>query len=348
MIWRDNPSARRPWRARITIQGKKTQRSFGTKREAQEWVRREQSRAFHGLDTPPKTITYGRFVILFLAGYGMRSKPWLETMLRHSLIRFESIQLANIRSEDIAVWLNALDLAPKTKLHVLTAFRQVLRTAVEWGYLGQNPATASNVKLPKQQPSRSVNPFPDWTTVLRVAKHANFYGPLIRFACATGLRPQEWAALQWRDVDTENRLLRVQRTTTGPGKTTAALRTVSLSAPALRALSDQPPIASRTPSRLVFTHELGGQINLHTFRASTWPRILKAANLDYRPPYQMRHTYATLALAQDVPLEWISRQLGHTSLEVTLRHYARFLKAYDVRQVEKLDALEPPADEPRK
>lgn len=61
-----------------------------------------------------------------------------------------------------------------------------------------------------------------------------------------------------------------------------------------------------------------------------------------------QRSFGTKREAQDVPLEWISRQLGHTSLEVTLRHYARFLKAYDIRQVEKLDALEPPADESRK
>lgn len=346
MIWRDNPSARRPWRARITIQGTKTQRSFGTKREAQEWVRLEQSRVYNGIDAQPHSITYGRFCTLFLNGYGMRSKPWFESMLRHSRIRFGTIQLANIRPEDIAIWINALDLSPKTKLHILTAMRQVLRAAVEWGYLTQNPATASSVKLPKQQPSRKINPFPDWPTVLRIADSADRYGPLVRFACATGLRPQEWAALQWQDVNRERKLLHIQRTVAGDGKTTASLRTVWLSAPALRALTDTQP--HLLPQQLVFPAEAGGPINLHTFRARTWPRILKAAGLDYRPPYQMRHTYATLALAQDVPLEWISRQLGHTSLEVTLRHYARFLKAYDVRQVAKLDALEPATDESRK
>jgi integrase len=40
----------------------------------------------------------------------------------------------------------------------------------------------------------------------------------------------------------------------------------------------------------------------------------------------MRHAYATLSLAATLPLEFVSRQLRHTPLEMTREHYARWLR----------------------
>jgi integrase len=91
--------------------------------------------------------------------------------------------------------------------------------------------------------------------------------------------------------------------------------------------------------KLVFPSSGGGIINLSNFRNRVWRPALEGASLDYRPLYECRHTFATLALAAGVPLEWISRQLGHADTRITLRHYARFLPAVDARALEVLDAF---------
>src|SRR6266700_6640441 len=54
-----------------------------------------------------------------------------------------------------------------------------------------------------------------------------------------------------------------------------------------------------------------------------WYDAMTISGVRYRPPKQMRHTYATLALAAGLPLESISKQLRHTELESTRKHYAR-------------------------
>lgn len=75
-----------------------------------------------------------------------------------------------------------------------------------------------------------------------VADHASDYGALIRFASATGLRPEEWSALTWGDVDIADRSVSVNKVwserelRTTHGKTDAAFRIVSLQEPALAAL----------------------------------------------------------------------------------------------------------------
>jgi hypothetical protein len=61
----------------------------------------------------------------------------------------------------------------------------------------------------------------------------------------------------------------------------------------------------------------------------------------------MRHTFATLALAAGALIEWISKQMGHTSIRTTLKYYARFLPVADARAVAALDAFESgAADQP--
>jgi hypothetical protein len=41
--------------------------------------------------------------------------------------------------------------------------------------------------------------------------------------------------------------------------------------------------------------------------------------------YQTRHTFATLALQSGEQIGWVSKQLGHTSDEMVIRHYAKFI-----------------------
>jgi integrase len=186
-----------------------------------------------------------------------------------------------------------------------------------------------------------VRPFESWDEVRRVAEAAGEHGPLILFACATGLRPEEWIALRWGDIDREARTCRVCRTFTAgalsrEAKTTAGLRSVALQATALASL-DRLPIPIRA-SQLVFPAPEDGHVNLTNFRNRVWYPAVQEAGLERRPVYQTRHTYATLALAAGARIEWVSSQMGHRDLRTTLRFYARFLPEVDERNLHVLDA----------
>ncbi len=107
------------------------------------------------------------------------------------------------------------------------------------------------------------------------------------------------------------------------GKTDGALRTVALPDVALGILAAMPrPLAG---SELVFKAPKGGPINLRNFRRRAWYKALADAGVERRPPYQCRHTFATLALAAGADVYWVSRQLGHTDIGTTLKHYTRFV-----------------------
>jgi integrase len=98
------------------------------------------------------------------------------------------------------------------------------------------------------------------------------------------------------------------------------------------------PVARTAPSdSLVFRAPNGGYVNLDNWRRRVWKTAMSHADLEYRPLYQMRHTFATLALAAGADLYWLSKQLGHESIRTTLKHYARFVPAVDERNLRALD-----------
>jgi integrase len=261
-------------------------------------------------------------------------------MLRYSVAKFGGVRVHDLSSERIATWIATIPYSPKTRRHILDALRQVLNQAVEWGYLPQNPARPSTVRGPRQA-TPDIRPFRSWAEIDGLAQQAGTYGALIRFACATGLRPEEWAALTWADVDFAARTLTVNKVwvrgelRTTEGKTDAAFGVLSLQESALAALRSV--ARALDEERLLFPAAAGGYINLDNWRRRVWKKAIDASGVEYRPLYQMRHTFATLALAAGADLYWMSRQLGHESIRTTLKHYARFVPAVDDRNLRLLD-----------
>ena len=327
---------RKPWRVRTRdSSGRQVQRSFPTKHLAIEFQAQMDTarlRVQSGLETMREHVTYQHLASTYLASYDRRSKFWLAQMLSHSVAEFGHVRVRELKSDKIAAWLASLPLAPKTREHVLKAMRQVLETGVEWNYLLKNPARPSAVKTPSQV-APNIRPLQSWGEVEAVAlQAASPDASIIRFACATGLRPQEWLALEWRDIeqyDTSEAIARIRRTyrrgeLRDYGKSDRSLRTVILSKNAISALPEP-------NDGLIFRNANGGHINLDNWRSRCWVKAVKKAKLEPRPLYQMRHTFATLALAKGVSIDWISRQMGHSDIRITLKFYARYLKDTDER-----------------
>jgi integrase len=332
-----------PYEVRLWANGRQCRRRFRTKKEATSFeleVRAREARRRSGLPEERRPITLSALVDRFLDQYDVQSKKWKREMLDYSVAKFGGVRVRDLSSERIALWIATLPHGPKTVKHILDSLRQVLNQGVEWGYMPANPARPAAVRGPRQT-APDIRPFRSWAEVEQVARAAGSYGALIRFACATGLRPEEWAALTWADVDFAARTVTVNKVWVkgklrlSVGKSEAAFRTVSLQEPALAALRSLPrPLQSEHP---VFTAPNGGYIDLDNWRARVWKKAMTASGLEYRPLYQMRHTFATLALAASADIYWVSKQLGHESIRTTLKHYARFVPAVDERNMRLLD-----------
>ncbi len=66
-------------------------------------------------------------------------------------------------------------------------------------------------------------------------------------------------------------------------------------------------------------------------------QVLSAAKLPCFVPYDLRHTFASLLLSCNVPLLYVSKQLGHDKPTTTLDHYAKWLPSGEQRLVNVFD-----------
>jgi integrase len=170
-----------------------------------------------------------------------------------------------------------------------------------------------------------------------IAAELGPYGPLIVFAAETALRPEEWAAVERRDLDGD--AVRVERTivdgvANSHGKTSRSRRRVPLSTRAQAALDSLPP---RIDTPLVFPTPRGGPIRLDNWRHRDWYPALEAAGVARRGPYALRHTAITSWLAAGVPIFDVSRYAG-TSLLMIERTYGHLARGSEELARQRIDA----------
>ena len=65
---------------------------------------------------------------------------------------------------------------------------------------------------------------------------------------------------------------------------------------------------------------ISGELNVNQI-SSHYRRICETKHLPYVPPKNLRHSWATIALEEGVPLSVISRNLGHYDVSTTARYY---------------------------
>ena len=80
------------------------------------------------------------------------------------------------------------------------------------------------------------------------------------------------------------------------------------------------------------------------FRRREWRRICKRADVGHRALKDLRDTFASQLLTAGVQLGYISNQLGHSTVELTARHYARWIDRGEYVEPLVLEHADIPAD----
>ena len=200
--------------------------------------------------------------------------------------------------------------APGNANHVLHRIRQILNFAIACGHIERNPAAGIAFN---RRPALTRFLSREEVGRLNAAldRHAGQKGSgqqadIIRLLLLTGCRRSEITGLAWSEVQ-EDQLVLVD-SKTGP-------RTVPLGSRARAVLDRQP----RGESPWVFPSPRDSARPRHP-HLPLWERVRREVGIEDCRLHDLRHTMASHAAMNGVPVPVVSRLLGHSNVRMTLRY----------------------------
>lgn len=225
---------------------------------------------------------------------------------------FGATPLDRITRHDVLHWFDTYSrTAPGGANHALRILRQILEFAVAHGYIRVNPArdvtlnrrTALTRFLSRDELRRLHRALDRHA---RTGTHRARQADIIRLLLLTGCRRGEILALRWNEVDGD--AIALSDAKTGPRK-------VYLNARARRIIDRQP----RGESVFVFP-SVRNPARPHYPHLRLWDRVRKDAGIEDVRLHDLRHTMASHAVMNGVPVPVVSRLLGHSNVRTTLRY----------------------------
>jgi len=239
--------------------------------------------------------------------------------------------------QSIYAQMSAGGLSSRTIEYTNAVLQSAFRQAVRWKILAEDPCVGVDLP-PVQRREMEALSVEECRQFLAVARQSKQFA-LFALAVTTGMRPSEYLALKWSDIEWSRGTASVCRTIqfSSSGwdffdtKRKRSRRMVKLQDFVLKALDDlrssQAPIKDAQPYAecdLIFRSATASPLRQLTVKRE-FRKLLKAAGLRPIRLYDLRHTAATLAVAAGVSVKVISDQLGHASISFTLERYSHVL-----------------------
>jgi integrase len=244
-------------------------------------------------------------------------------------------------------------LSTRTVQYLHAVLRRALGQALKWGLVARN--VAKLVDAPRVE-HKVLRPFtPEEAQKFLEAVKGNRLEALYSVALSLGLRQGEALGLRWEDVDLENGTLSVRyalqrikgKLELVEPKTKKSRRTIALPSVAVNALTKHKMVqeAERQwaadrwqEARYVFTSTIGTPLDdcnvTHQFH-----RILKTAGLPRLRFHDLRHTCATLLIAQGVHPRYVMEILGHSQIGLTMNTYGHAYLAVQREAATEMDKI---------
>lgn len=345
--------------------GRRQRRTFygRTRGEVTEKLKAAQRRVDDGLPLVDEHLTVAAFLARWLEGkrHDLRAEShrryadYIRLYLAPELGR---IKLAKLTAADVqAAYARIRDrgLSGTTVQLAHGVLHKALDDAARWDLVIRNVTGLIDTPRRTTPEMRSLTP----AEAMRLfeAAHGDPLEAFYMLAVTAGLRLGELQALRWHDIDLDARHLTVSTTFQGfangepvlsEPKTQRSRRTVVLSVLAIDALR-----AHRTrqlEQRLgvgplwedrgfVFANSLGKPLDGNNLRERSFRRLLERAGLPPMRFHDLRHSAATLLMAEGVPVKAISEMLGHADITTTLRVYTHVLPTMHAQAAAAMDRL---------
>lgn len=336
----------------------------GTKRDAQRHLTSVLGDLDKGTFIEPSKETLNRYLDRWLETSAVprlrarTARDYREVLARYVREPLGQKPLASITPLDIqSVYSGMLEsgLSPRTVRQTHAVLRSALKQAVKWQLLPKNPAEYVDLPRQKRTETRAMSR-EETKRFLDAAKGSRWYA-LFLLAVTTGMRPGEYLALQWKDVNLDEGTIYVTKTISrrkekwhfDETKTAKSRRKIKIAPSVAQALRAQKSrqAAERLKAGigyqnfdLVFASLNGQPVDCDRLRGRYFKPLLEKAGLPASIRlYDLRHTCATLLLAAGEHPKIVSEMLGHASIQLTLDTYSHVLPDMQQSAVDKMEGM---------
>jgi integrase len=276
---------------------------------------------------------------------------WLKN---HIIPYWGKRDLATISQEEVERFKAKImeDLSAQSVVSALTLFKQVMRCAVEWGYLHPNANPCAGVKNPRVK--RKEVDCLNQGEVARLLEHVEgFWRCFFTVAVFTGLREGELIAMKWANLSEPRGEYFVREnwnfhiSAFQHPKTESSYAPVSLSPACLQALRQQLSCvaeiklaagADYQDNDLVFPGAKGQPLNPWSISRNYFHPALKRAGIREVKFHSLRHTCASLLIALGEDPKYVQVQLRHKNISTTFDTYGHLFPNRNREAGLRLDA----------
>lgn len=308
---------------------------FKTKLEAEDELRKEQNRLKSGekLNVNLK-MTFDELAIQYIEYHcKIYCKPstnsgYQNYLDAHILPFFKGMKLIEITPQSISRFINekqSENLKPKSINNLLVLIKAILNYGVKNELIQKNPAEhTKKLSIPHKEME-----FLNIEEINLVLENCNekFYAFLYT-AIFTGMRKGEQLALNWKDIDFKSKKIRVNKSLykkqVVEPKTKTSIRKIDMTDSHVLILQEHKR-KHTIFSELVFPSQAGTFMDPDNFIKRQYEPLLKGCGLRHIRWHDLRHTYASLLISQNIPIKYIQSQMGHSSIQVTLDRYGHLM-----------------------
>lgn len=248
-------------------------------------------------------------------------------------------------------------LSSRTIQYAHVVLQKALKEAViPFKLLTSNPAR--ELKLPRRVKKEMKALSPEAAQAFLKACAKTKHGLLLEFALITGMRPEEYLALMWRDLDLKKGTATIQRVlvrnrkgggwSLQPTKTPGSRRCIPFPPYLVRNLEAHKRTQNEARLKLgsawenndlVFASSVGSPLSIRNLQRRHFKPLLDRAKLEDIRTYDLRHSCATLLLAAGENPKVVSERLGHASVVLTLDTYSHVLPTMQQAATDKLEKI---------
>jgi integrase len=222
---------------------------------------------------------------------------------------------------------------------IRSVLAQAIDQGIRWDSVSRNVARLSRAPKSQRTEGRTLTPAQARTLLHALKGHRNEL--LYTLMLSTGLRRGEALGLQWKDFDQDLGTISIRRQLKREGgvliladtKTSRSRRSVNLPGRLVMALESHRSVhQSRRSSteddslalNFIFTSSVGTPLDPRNLNRE-FHVICVGAGIGHWHPHELRHSAASLMLAQGVKLQVVSEVLGHSSIRMTADVYGHIL-----------------------